>query len=138
MPFGLRNAGQTFQRLMDQVLAGLDYVFIYLDNILIASLDELTHQQHLQVVLERLQEEGQVLNAEKCLFGRRWSHHSGGGGTPATEGSSHRRVPVASGRQGHAAVAGGSSREPPASSGCSRRRYAASQEGGWSGRRRWE
>jgi hypothetical protein len=69
MPFGLRNAGQTFQRLMDQVLAGLDFVFVYLDDILIASPDEQTHQQHLRAVLERLQEAGLVLNAEKCLFG---------------------------------------------------------------------
>jgi hypothetical protein len=69
MPFGLRNAGQTFQRLMDQVLAGLDYVFIFLDDILIASPYERTHQQHLRMVLERLQEVGLVLNAEKCLFG---------------------------------------------------------------------
>ncbi len=69
MPFGLRNAGQTFQGLMDQVLAGLDYVLVYLDDILIASPDERTHQQHLRAVLERLQEAGLVLNAEKCLFG---------------------------------------------------------------------
>ncbi len=69
MPFGLRNAGQTFQRLMYQVLAGLDYVFVYLEDILIASPDEQTHQQHLWAVLERLQEMGRVLNAEKCLFG---------------------------------------------------------------------
>jgi hypothetical protein len=69
MPFGLRNAGQTFQRLMDQVLASLGFVFVYLDDILIASPDERTHQQHLRAVLERLQEAGLVLNAEKCLFG---------------------------------------------------------------------
>jgi hypothetical protein len=69
MPFGLRSAGQTFQRLMDQVLAGPDYVFVYLDDILIASLDKRTHQQHLRAVLKRLQEAGLVLNAEKCLFG---------------------------------------------------------------------
>jgi Reverse transcriptase (RNA-dependent DNA polymerase) len=37
MPFGLRNAGQTFQRLMDQIMRGLDYCFVYLDDILIAS-----------------------------------------------------------------------------------------------------
>jgi hypothetical protein len=69
MPFGLRNAGQTFQRLMDQVLAGLDYVFVYLDDILIASPDKRTHQQHLREVLEQLQEARLVLNSENCLFG---------------------------------------------------------------------
>jgi hypothetical protein len=54
---------------MDQFLSGLDYVFVYLDDILIASPDERTHQQHLQAVLERHQEAGLVLIAEKCLFG---------------------------------------------------------------------
>jgi hypothetical protein len=37
MPFGLRNAGQSFQRFMDEVLAGLDFAFCYLDDILIGS-----------------------------------------------------------------------------------------------------
>ncbi len=68
MPFGLWNAGQNFQRLIDQVLVGLDYVFVFLDNMLIASPDKRTHQQHLQAVLERLQEAGLEFNAEKCLF----------------------------------------------------------------------
>ncbi len=58
MPFGLRNAGQTFQRLMDQVLACLDFVFVYLDDILIASPDEGTHQQHLQAVLSGSRRQG--------------------------------------------------------------------------------
>jgi hypothetical protein len=47
MPFGLKNAGQTFQRLMDKVGAGLDFVFIYLDDILVASKDEREHKVHL-------------------------------------------------------------------------------------------
>ncbi len=34
MPFGLKNAAQTFQRLMDSVCAGLECVFVYLDDIL--------------------------------------------------------------------------------------------------------
>ena len=37
MPFGLRNAGQSFQRFMDEVLEGLDCIFVYLDDILVAS-----------------------------------------------------------------------------------------------------
>jgi Reverse transcriptase (RNA-dependent DNA polymerase) len=35
MPFGLKNAAQTFQRLMDKILRGLPYVFVYLDDILV-------------------------------------------------------------------------------------------------------
>ncbi|KAF4646439.1 hypothetical protein FOL47_006248, partial [Perkinsus chesapeaki] len=34
MPFGLCSAGATFQRLMDQVLEGLPFVRVYLDDIL--------------------------------------------------------------------------------------------------------
>ena len=37
MPFGLRNAAQTFQRFMDQVLHGLTSVYVYIDDVLIAS-----------------------------------------------------------------------------------------------------
>ncbi|BHF82688.1 hypothetical protein SprV_0802582700 [Sparganum proliferum] len=32
MPFGLRNATQTFQRFIDQVLRGLDFVYAYVDD----------------------------------------------------------------------------------------------------------
>ena len=38
-PFGLKNAPQDFQRLMDEVLGDLPHVFVYLDDILIASTD---------------------------------------------------------------------------------------------------
>jgi hypothetical protein len=37
MSFGLRNAAQTFQRLMDDILRGLDFCFAYLDDILVFS-----------------------------------------------------------------------------------------------------
>ena len=37
MPFGLRNAAQTFQRFIDQVLQGLPFSYAYLDDLLIAS-----------------------------------------------------------------------------------------------------
>ena len=37
MSFGLRNAAQTFQRFIDEVLRGLDFIYVYLDDILVAS-----------------------------------------------------------------------------------------------------
>ena len=47
-------ASRTFQRKMNQIFAGLDFVFVYLDNILIGSPDKETHLQHLRVVLVKL------------------------------------------------------------------------------------
>ena len=47
MPFGMKNSAQAFQRLMDQVFRDLPFVFVYLDDILIASNDEEEHKQHL-------------------------------------------------------------------------------------------
>jgi hypothetical protein len=69
MPFGLKNAGQRFQRLIDRVLAGLDFVFIYLDEVIVGSATEEEHLQHLRLVFNRLQKFGLVLNTDKCQFG---------------------------------------------------------------------
>jgi len=69
MPMGLKNAAQAFQRLMDSVCAGLDFVFVYLDDILIASESEEQHAQHLTQLFDRLEENGLVVKAEKCLLG---------------------------------------------------------------------
>ena len=69
MPFGLKNAAQAFQRMMDQILAGLPYVFVYLDDILIASKTKEDHKRHLEEVLEILQMNGLVVNREKCELG---------------------------------------------------------------------
>ncbi len=68
MPFGLRIAGNTFQRMMDRILAGLSFVFCYLDDIIIASRDEQEHLEHLREDFSRLREAGLVINAEKCVF----------------------------------------------------------------------
>jgi hypothetical protein len=68
MPFGLRNAGQTFQRFMDSTLADLPFCFVYIDNLLVASSNLEQHLVDLRAVLVRLQQQGLVLNVEKCLF----------------------------------------------------------------------
>ena len=69
MPFGLRNAAQTFQRFIDQVLRGLDGVYAYIDDILVASGTAEQHQAHLQDLFQRLSEHHITVNADKCVFG---------------------------------------------------------------------
>ncbi|GBM91361.1 Transposon Ty3-I Gag-Pol polyprotein [Araneus ventricosus] len=49
--FGLRNAPSTFQRFINEVFFGLDFVFAYLDDILVASSTEDEHSKRMKVVL---------------------------------------------------------------------------------------
>ena len=70
MPFGLSNASQTFQRFIDNVFRGLDFVHPYIDDILVASASSEQHKQHLEIVLARLKEHNISVNAEKCELAR--------------------------------------------------------------------
>ncbi len=70
MPFGLKNAAQTFQRLMDTVTQGLDFIFVYLDDILVASCNKAQHLDHLKQLFQRLADHGLVINPKKCEFGK--------------------------------------------------------------------
>ena len=56
MPFGLKNAAQTFQRLMDSLLRHFPFVFVFLDDLLIFSKNREEHLAHLKQVLEILSE----------------------------------------------------------------------------------
>ena len=69
MLFGLKNSAQAFQRLMNRVLDGLDGVFIYLDDILVASPSADQHLQDMEAVLLRLRDAGLSLNQKKCVLG---------------------------------------------------------------------
>ena len=68
MPFGLCNAPATFQRLMQRVLAGLEYkcCFIYLDDILVASKTFQDHLTHLREVFTRFRAALLRLKPKKC------------------------------------------------------------------------
>ena len=70
MPFGLKNAAQAFQRFMDTVCQGLDFIFVYVDDILVASKDATEHEVHLRQLFQPLQEHGLVINVAKCQFCR--------------------------------------------------------------------
>lgn len=70
MTFGLRNAAQTFQRFIDEVLHELDFCYAYIDDILVASDSPEQHLIHLQILFKRLTEYGVVINSAKCVFGQ--------------------------------------------------------------------
>ena len=69
IPFGLRNAAQSFQRFMDQVLRGLDFAFYYMDDLLVVSSSPEEHARHIRLVLERLAEYGLTINPNKYVWG---------------------------------------------------------------------
>ncbi|GFV97451.1 transposon Tf2-9 polyprotein [Trichonephila clavipes] len=65
--FGLVNAPQTFMRFMHEVLRGLPFCFVYLDDILCHSENAEEHRSHLRTIFQRLSSYG--LNISKCVFG---------------------------------------------------------------------
>lgn len=68
MPFGLRNSAQTFQHLMDEVLHGIPHMFVYIDDLLVASKTAEELVVHLREMLQCLEEHRLVLNGEKCML----------------------------------------------------------------------
>ena len=68
-PFGLKNAAQASQRLMDTVCRVLDFLFVYLYDILVSSKSTSQHEAHLRSVFQRLASHGFVINEDKCRFG---------------------------------------------------------------------
>jgi Reverse transcriptase (RNA-dependent DNA polymerase) len=70
MPFGLRNAPATFQRLVDITLAELTCksCLLYLDDIIVFSKTLEKHLKHLDTVLHRIYRAGLYLNLKKCFF----------------------------------------------------------------------
>ena len=79
MPFGLATAPATFQRAMEQALAGLTYsiCLCYLDDIIIFS-NSITEQcNRLRAVLTRFRQHDLRLNLEKCNYAAKKVHYLG-------------------------------------------------------------
>ena len=69
-PFGLKNAGQDFQRLMDEILGDIPRVYVYIDDILVASESEAQHLDDLDNVFKTLAANGMVIQRAKCVLGK--------------------------------------------------------------------
>ena len=70
MPFGLCNAAATFERLMENVLAGHNFeiCLLYIDDVIVYSNDFQSHVNHIDAVLQRLKGAGLKMSPKKCDF----------------------------------------------------------------------
>ena len=71
MPFGLKNAGATYQRLMNKMFThqiGRN-VQVYVNDMLVKSLHENNHLDNLQETFDTFQSYNMKLNPSKCVFG---------------------------------------------------------------------
>ena len=84
MPFGISAAPELYQYVMNEILAGLDGVIVYLDDVLVFGKDQQEHDMRLEKVLCRLSENGVRLNCGKCVFATEsidfLGHHLSGNG----------------------------------------------------------
>ena len=72
MSFGLRNAGATYQRMMNKVYdkAFMDDILeVYMDDMIVKSQQEVDHATHLKRVFKQTLKYNMRLNPEKCTFG---------------------------------------------------------------------
>ncbi|KAL7077667.1 hypothetical protein ACQ4LE_002821 [Meloidogyne hapla] len=68
LPFGVKSAPAIFQKLMDELISGLNGVFAYLDDLIIVSKNEREHKEVLFELFERIENYGLKIQLEKCNF----------------------------------------------------------------------
>lgn len=70
LPFGLKNAPSIFQRAIDDVLRDFigKFCHVYIDDIIIFSVDEQSHLSHIEQVLRKLHDAGMRVSQEKSKF----------------------------------------------------------------------
>ena len=73
MPFGLKNAPSTFQRVMDNIFREFinKFVFIYMDDLIIFSKSLNEHIQHLTLIFKKLREFNLKIQPDKSEFLRK-------------------------------------------------------------------
>ena len=71
MPFGLKNAGATYQRLVNRMFIGQirKNMEVYVDDMLVKSKTAYNHVSDLKECFEILRKYNMRLNPQKCTFG---------------------------------------------------------------------
>ena len=70
MPFGLKNVGATYQRLVTKIFSPLigRTMEVYIDDMLVKTKERPNHTNHLQETFKLLHTNGMKLNPLKCAF----------------------------------------------------------------------
>src|SRR3954464_7320042 len=70
MPFGLKNAGATYQRAMNSIFHDFieTFMHVYIDDIVVKSTSGMSHLDHLSQSFERMRKYGLKMNPLKCAF----------------------------------------------------------------------
>ncbi|XP_059630097.1 uncharacterized protein LOC132273081 [Cornus florida] len=71
MPFGLKNAGATYQRAMNSIFHDMigRFMEIYIDDVVVKSSAKRQHLEHLKRAFERMRIHKLKMNPLKCAFG---------------------------------------------------------------------
>ncbi|TYK24843.1 ty3-gypsy retrotransposon protein [Cucumis melo var. makuwa] len=71
MPYGLKNAGATYQRAMQKVFDDMLHMYVecYVDDLVVKSKRRQDHLKDLKVVFDRLRKYQLRMNLPKCTFG---------------------------------------------------------------------
>ncbi|CAL8153725.1 unnamed protein product [Prunus armeniaca] len=71
MPFGLKNAGETYQRLVNKIFAEIigTSMEVYVDDMLVKSKTTNNHLHNLSLMFGILKKYNMRLNPNKCVFG---------------------------------------------------------------------
>lgn len=66
--FGISAAPELFQKIMEALVAGLEGVIVYLDDVIVFGTTQEEHDTRLAALMQRLKDHDVLLNKEKCLF----------------------------------------------------------------------
>ena len=71
IPFGVKNGGPCFQRVMDSIVAedGLSDTFVYFDNVIIGASDAVGLKQSSDAFIRSMASRNMTLNESKTIYG---------------------------------------------------------------------
>ena len=68
LPYGVASSPALWQQTMDKIFTGMQGVFCFIDDILVAGKDAKEHESRLKAVLQRMQDNGLKVRRDKCHF----------------------------------------------------------------------